>query len=833
MTNERRCGAASESTAAHTASQPLVAVFAAAAAGMTVDRLRAPAFGAWIAASAALLVAWWFARGRTAGDPRRDVVASAALLAACATVGGAWHHAQWRLFRADDVGHYADVEPRSIVVEGVLVDAPRIARAPQSWTGGGASTSELKTRFALRVDRLRDDAAWREASGRTDVQVDGEFDAASAGDRVRMFARLACSPPALNPGEFDFAEHYRAERTLCVLRVARAASIEVVARHAWWDPLAALARWRAAAHRTLLERLPREQVGFASALLLGFRDQMDRRDNLAFFRTGTVHILSISGLHIAMLALFLNGALRIGWLRRTTAALVTGGVTVAYACVIDAEPPAVRAAVVVVAVVAATTVARRPLNMNVLAASALVVSANNPNELFRAGPQLSFLAAAVLAWAAGRRDEEPIDDGHAPSAAGESTFARWRRRWRRWTGPLWVSAAIFAVTAPLVAHRFHIASPISLLVSPIVALPVALGLLAGFLTITLGRLVPATADPLGTLCGANLGVIEFVVERTQFWPGGAFWLPGPSTAAVLGFYLLIVAASLAPRSSRRRRGIAIAALTWGAASMVPRYELPPDLALRTTFISVGHGLSVLVERPDGDPWLYDCGRLGSDAAAARSISGVLWSRGISRLDAIVVSHGDADHYNGLPWLLEQFTVRRVYAAAALLESASPAAAQIRGVAAERAIELLPVAAVDVAPWSAGASYRAAVRQPQPGETFETDNASSLVVALEARGRRLLLTGDLEGSGLNALLRRPGERFDVLLAPHHGSARSNPPGLAEWCRPAWVVVSGHADRSGLLRTAYENVGARVLETTAVGAVTVTIDRAGRLEVRTFR
>lgn len=817
------------------AAQPLVVVLTAVVGGMTLDRRLAPSFGFWIAAAAAAFASWWLARRKGSGGARRELVASALLLAACAAVGGAWHHARWRLFPTDDIGHYATVEPRSICVEGVLVDAPRTALAPQSWTGGAASTSEIKTRFSLRVVRVRDGAAWHPVSGNADVQIDAPWTAASAGDTVRMFARLSCSPPALNPGEFDFAEHYRAERTLCVLRVAEAASVEVVARRAGFAPRAWLADWRAAAHRTLLERLPPEQVGFASALLLGFRDQMDRRDNWAFFRTGTVHILSISGLHIAMLALFLHWALRIGWLRQTTAVMVTAGVTLAYALVIDAEPPAVRAAVVVVLAALTTPVARRPLNMNVLAASALVVLANNPSELFRAGPQLSFLAAAVLVWAAAGRpdDEEPLADGFATADERESRRGRWLRRLRRWTTPLRVSLAIFVVTTPLVAYRFHIASPISLVLSPLLAPPVAVGLLTGFLTLTLGWLVPASAGALGSICGACLRFIEVAVERTQFLPGAAYWLPGPGLTATVVFYVLMAAAALAPRGSRPRRIVIFAAVAWGAASLVPRYELPPNVALRTTFLSVGHGLSVLVERAGGDPWLYDCGRLGSDVGAARSISGFLWSRGISRLDAIVISHGDADHYNALPWLLEQFAVRRVYAAEGLLGSASPAAAAIRAVAAEAGVELKPTSAVEVVPWSVRADHRCSILQPRSGETFETDNAAGLVVSLEAYGRKLLLTGDLEGSGLSALLRRPAERFDVLLAPHHGSTRSNPPGLAEWCRPSWVVVSGNADRTGALRRAYEAVGAHVLETTQVGAVTATFDRSGNLEVATFR
>jgi competence protein ComEC len=115
--------------------------------------------------------------------------------------------------------------------------------------------------------------------------------------------------------------------------------------------------------------------------------------------------------------------------------------------------------------------------------------------------------------------------------------------------------------------------------------------------------------------------------------------------------------------------------------------------------------------------------------------------------------------------------------------------------------------------------------PQEG-VAGSDNANSIVLAVEYRGRRILLTGDLEAAGLNRLLAEPPRHADVVLAPHHGSRRSSPAAFADWTRPSWVVVSGgmHDDLS-VVRATYEAAGGQVLHTAAVGAVQVTIDRAG--------
>jgi len=812
--------------------QPLVTIAAAAGVGIALDRLILIGYSTWWGLALASAIAWLICRASG-----RDRLAAVLLLVACGAVGGLRHHAHWFLFPDDDLGWFAALEPQPAVVEAVVLDSPRTVAAGSSRAVGSAE----KSRFRIRALRIRDGETWRAASGIADVQVEGSLGAVAAGDRVVIFGKIARPSPAMNPGEFDFAAHYRADRKLCVVRVAGADGVKVLEPGSPWNASARLSQLRGAAHAWLLANIPADQVGFASALLLGYRDMLDRRDNAAFFRTGTVHILSISGLHIGMLAVFLHGALRLGWLRANTATAVVLGVTLAYALVIDAEPPALRA-VIVVAMSAVASFARRPaLGFNLLAGSALVVLALNPCDLFRVGPQLSFVAAGVLAWHAERR-RKPEEIDPLEKVKTES-LPRWRRVLHRRAGKLGrgllVSTAIFVVTTPLVAERFHILSPISLLLTPVLALPIALALLFGFFTLTLGWLVPPLAPVLGAICGAMLRLIESVVQGTQHWPGAAMWLPGPAMWATIAFYALLVPWALLPQRKKLRLAIAVVAIVGVSVAMVPRRAELDDVALRTTFVSVGHGLAVVVETGDGSAWLYDCGKLGSEEGAARAIAGVLWLRGITRLQRIVISHGDADHYNGLPVLLEQFRVDEVCVSSILAEDNGAAMSFIRNAADQAGVPIRVVAGGETFATGeavsslSGSAVSATILQPAATDRFDSDNAESIVVELSAAGRRILLTGDLEGAGLAQLLKMPAKDYDIVLAPHHGSPRSNPPDLARWSTPEWVVVSGHVDAGGLVREKYQAAGAKVLETTTVGAVTVTVDRQGGLRVETFR
>ena len=250
-----------------------------------------------------------------------------------------------------------------------------------------------------------------------------------------------------------------------------------------------------------------------------------------------------------------------------------------------------------------------------------------------------------------------------------------------------------------------------------------------------------------------------------------------------------------------------------------------------TFLALGHGCSVVLELPDGQTLLYDAGRLGSPTAAARSISGHLWSRGLTRLDAAVISHADVDHYNALPELLRRFTIDTVYMTPTMIADRSAAVGQLRAAIEGASTRLVPLEAGLPLPLGGDCSLR--VLHPPPGGIQGSDNANSLVISIEYRGHGILLTGDLESPGLERLLSQPAPPSQILLAPHHGSLRSDPPGFSAWSCPQLVVISGNRtpDAERVAET-YRQQGAHVLNTAVVGAVTVKIDQSG-LRTKTLR
>ena len=465
--------------------------------------------------------------------------------------------------------------------------------------------------------------------------------------------------------------------------------------------------------------------------------------------------------------------------------------------------------------------------MNSLAAAALVVLAVNPSDLFRVGAQLSFLCVAGFVWAGPRWLRSVA--GHDPVErliwANLGLFPRTIRRiGGYYRGMFLISLTMWLLTLPLVMARFHLITPISVLLNPLAWAPMSLALVSGLATMLLGGLAPPLALVAGMLCNACLWLVESLVALAHWTPRGHFWTPGPADWWLVGFYGALAAAAAFPRLRLPRRWALAALAVWITVGFAAAGLRGHRGQMTCTFLSVGHGCAVVMEFPSGQAMLYDAGQFGSPHAAARTIAGYLWSQGRSRLDAVVLSHADVDHYNGLPGVLERFSVGAIYVTPQMFQNENKAVLALASAIRRSGAPLREVWSGDKL--SAGGDCTMEVLHPPRLGVAGRDNANSLTLLVRCRGRRILLTGDLEPPGLDDVMAEEPLHCDVLLAPHHGSRRSEPESLAAWSTPGWTIISN--DRRFDLRSvaaAYRAVGSQVLHTGELGAVAVTIDAAG--------
>ncbi|MBC7354030.1 MAG: ComEC/Rec2 family competence protein, partial [Thermogutta sp.] len=616
------------------------------------------------------------------------------------------------------------------------------------------------------------------------------------GERLQMFGRLRRSFPAMNPGEFDLRTYRREDRILAELSVPSPECITRLAPASFWNPLTLLGWWRLHAAQTLKEYLSPENQPLAQALLLGFRTEIPDELERSLLQTGTIHLLAISGLHVAILVGVFNAVfwtLRVPYRLRIGLLLV---VIAVYAVISGGQPSTIRAATTFSVLLLGTLFYHSFWSLNALAFAALVILAWNPAALFRPGPQLSFLGASVLIMVGRRYFAGTGGTLNRDVSSNPPRFA-WVAAFSEWLVPtLVITVSIWVMSWPLVWHSFHIISPLGMVLTPVL-IPLITGTLAtGFGLLFVGPLWSAGAWPLAWLCDACLTGCRWLIQHAEYTFPLYTWQPAPPTwwvAGVYGWWMLLLLASGGP-TRRLTRLLWTGLGGWLLGGIVFLFFPAAQDArnshdLRMTVLSVGHGLGIVIEAPNGEVWLYDLGSLGGGDRAAWAATSTLFSRGLRRLDGVLLSHADLDHYNGLPDLCHYLAVGQVMVTPRMFQATArrePGVRALEELIAHRKLPLRTIAAGDTWWWG---DCRVTALHPPSDCAGLTDNAASLVLCVEYAGRRILLTGDLEGPGLDALLNGPPMSADVLVAPHHGTARSRPDELVQWCRPQYVIISG--------------------------------------------
>jgi competence protein ComEC len=580
-----------------------------------------------------------------------------------------------------------------------------------------------------------------------------------------------------------------------------------------------------------------QRAGLAAAVLLGAREQLDEDRTEDFFATGSIHLLAISGLHVGILVYFFWLAARTTLLTRRAALVAAAVFVVLYALLTDARPPVVRAAVLIVVLCTARLLWRQTLAFNSLAAAGIFVLMLNPAQSFQVGTQLSFLAVATLAccghWLGPRAPQDPLDRLIAHSRPWPVRSAK------RFGSVVWrlclTSTVIWLVALPLIMYRFNLLSPVAVVLNPVLWLPTAIALFSGFGVLIFGWLMPPLAAACGWLCSVSLASIEICTRAARHLPGSHFFGPAPALWWVAAFYAALGLLVAFPELRPPRRWCVALICAWIAIGLATSNMMRPrqsdEQPLDCTFLAVGHGTSVVVELPGRKTLLYDSGCFSSPAGAARSITACLWSRGITHIDAIVISHADADHYNALPELLERVSVGVVYVSPVMFQESSPALAWLRAAIEDAGVPIRELAAGDRL--QASHDVQMEVLHPLPRGVAGSDNANSIVLEINYCGKRILLPGDLETPGLEDVLDEEPRDCDCVMAPHHGSLRSNPRGFAAWSTPEWVVISGGYERDlDKVIAAYQTSAASVLHTARDGAVRVTLDRE-QIRVQSWR
>jgi competence protein ComEC len=799
---------------------PLVPVALAATAGLLADRYVGVPLGPGLIAAVVALVGWVVTRSAA------PHAAFGWLLVCVAALAAVHHHSYRNAFRADDIGHFTKDVPAAIRVRGTLDEEPDRFRPPRYdplLTVQRAATST----GVLKVTEVDGPDGWRPASGKVRLSVEGRLDDLHCGDVVEVTGRLTRPEGPHNPGERDYKSFLLDRQITADLRVKRSADPVVRLEEGWraslFGWLAAVRGWGARA----LERAVPDEAGLATALLLGDSTALDREEWDVYVRTGVIHVLAISGQHLVVLGWFVWLVLRACGVRRRHGAWAVALFLLAYALMTGARPSAIRSAVMV-CVVCGGIILRRPVQpANTFAFAWLIVLGVNPTDPFTAGCQLSFLSVFVLIWGCARwlvpREPTPVEQLIEESRGVPEKVVRavLRALWQAFA----IGTILTVVNAPLVLAWQNVASPVAILLGPPLVVLTAIALVTGFLLLVVSPLGTIAGWPFARVTEWCLAACERLVHLGDRLPFGQVYAPAPPTWWLVGFYLLVAAVVLF--DGRRARNCFVAVLVWLFIGLALGLQPRTSDEARVTFLAVGHGGCVVIEAPDGRVLLYDAGTTAGPDAVRRAVGPYLWSRGISRVDEVFLSHADLDHFNGLPELLRRFHVARVTMTPTFSDKQSPGVSAVLAALERHGVAVRVVVAGDR--FTAG-SVTFDVLHPPPVGPEGNENARSLVLLMRHEGHTVLLTGDLEGEGQALATAKPVAPVDVMLAPHHGAKNANAPKgppekpepgvMASWARPKLVIASQRAGPpTDHLHAGYGAVGATVWDTPTAGAVTV--------------
>ena len=649
----------------------------------------------------------------------------------------------------NDISHFVHKERSSVYLGGMIVS--EVEKRETFYGGTNAS-------FILKVESVweADNKESMPVSGLVKIYLPDPKSPLDYGDEMVMKGGLAFAKGVRNPSGFDYRAYLERQGIRAVFYADKKAEAKILRRDQGNFIQAKALKVKKVLSQSLSETFNSRDASFLKALFLGERSDFKEDFKDLFIKTGTMHILAVSGFNVGFLILSVFFLLKIFPISRNFKYLVTLVAVWSYCLVVGWQAPVVRASVMATVFILGQLLGRKTDILNTLGLAAVIILLVNPGQFFELGFQLSFLAVFGIA------SFMPIFSKKPELLPHEKFTIREKLIWY-FKELFWLSLVCQIVTLPITVQNFYIVTPLSL-VANLVVVPVSFLLFfSGVLFFLTFWWVPKFLSFLPLVMKGLMQLFVgslFVIENLP----GSYVIVGRLESWLLALLILgVLFFLLDQRIKNNRVRAAVVVLFLSNIFLIQDLTRYFHREFRMTTLDVGQGDSIYFEFPKGGNLLIDAGKGGDSNKGRWVIAPFLKSKGVRALDALVISHPQEDHIGGMPTVLDEFKVKNVVEAGSRYDTKLFYLVR-KKIEKEKASRLFARRGMKLEGFP---DVAVLILNPSGRNAAKNINDDSVVLKVIYKNTSFLLTGDIQEETIRNLLDQ-NIASTVLKTPHHGA-----------------------------------------------------------------